>query len=84
MDPTKAIELLSLILKAPYNFCDPDTLDAVKIGIHATKRLLTMRSYGINQALLPLPGERPIPDLAPSADRKQRLRESPLGREPRH
>ena len=82
MEPTKAREILDLNVKEAGSKMPPDTLAAVKMGSAAISRILTMRSYGINQAILPLPGENPIPDLSPSADRKQRLRESPLGRKP--
>lgn len=84
MKPAKAIEILELEVKNQSLYPFPDRHDAFKLGLESLKRLLTMRSYGINQAILPLPGENPIPDLSPSADRKQKLRESPLGREPRH
>ncbi|MBA7582536.1 hypothetical protein ES708_24466 [subsurface metagenome] len=80
----KVKEILDLNVREAGSKMPPDTLDALKIASHAISRIVTMRSYGINQAILPLPGENPIPDLSPSADRKQRLRESPLGREHRH
>ena len=80
----KAKEILDELLRTSSRDKSSDSWDALKIASHAISRILTMRSYGINQAILPLPGERPIPDLSPSADRKQSIRESSLGREPRH
>ena len=82
MKPQKAIEIIELNIREAGPKMPPDTLEALKLHVFAFKRLLKMRSYGIGQAILPLPGENPIPDLSPSADRKQRLRESPLGRKP--
>lgn len=79
----KAIELLTAIVQTGEYEGDPDDSDAIKLGKEALSRLQTMRSYNINQAILPLPSERPIEDFAPSAERKRRLRESPLGREPK-
>jgi len=81
MKPVKAIEILGLDLTYTYPARYDDLHDAIKMGRAALSRILTMRSYGINQAILPLPGENPIPDLSPSADRKQSIRESSLGRE---
>lgn len=83
MKPDIAKHILDLNINGAGKKMPPETLTAVKIGSQAIKRLLTMRSYGIKQALLPLPSENPIPDLAPSADRKQKLRESPIGKEPK-
>ena len=81
MEPTKARQILDLNVTEAGSKMPPDTLVAVKMGSAAISRILTMRSYNIAQAILPLPGENPIPDLSPSADRKQSLRESNLGRE---
>lgn len=79
MTPLKAIEILELNIREARKKMPPDVLDALKLHVQAMRRLLTMRSHGINQAILPLPGENPIPDLSPSADRKHMLRESPPG-----
>lgn len=61
----------------------PKFPEAVKLGKFALERILKMRSFNIGMAIMPLPGENPIPDLSPSAARKQTLRESPPGKEPR-
>ncbi|GAJ14869.1 unnamed protein product, partial [marine sediment metagenome] len=61
---------------------EQDSNDALKLGIDALNRLNYMRSFNIPQAIMPLPSERQPEDFSPSAERKQRLRESPLGREP--
>lgn len=76
----EAKQILDLNLKEAGNSMPGDCYDAVEIASHAISRILTMRSEGIAQALLPLPGECPMPDFSPSADRKQLLRKSPLGR----
>ena len=57
MEILKAIELLNGYPLKPKTAEDHDFLDALKLGKAALKRINTMRSYNINQAILPLPGE---------------------------
>ncbi len=57
MEIPKAIELLNGYPLKPETAEDHDFLDALKLGAAALKRINTMRSYNINQAILPLPGE---------------------------
>jgi hypothetical protein len=83
MKINKSIEILQDLLGEGPHYPPDDRRDAVKQGIEALNRLNYMRSFNIPQAVMPLPSERPIEDFAPSADRKRRLRESPLGKEPK-
>ncbi|GAI61890.1 unnamed protein product [marine sediment metagenome] len=77
----EAVEQLTLFSNRYKTRPDPDLLDAIKLVINATRKLQNIRI--LFPTLMPglLPGEDPMPDLSPSADRKQLLRESPLGRE---
>ncbi|MBA7589469.1 hypothetical protein ES708_31554 [subsurface metagenome] len=81
MKLAKAIELLKLYEHAGSSIPRDDFLDAIKLVINATRKLQYIRI--LFPTLMPglLPGEDPMPDFSPSADRKQLLRESPLGRE---
>lgn len=83
MKTAKAIEILSLELLHTTCHDNQDVSDATKLGIEALNRLNYMRSYNIPQAIMPLPSEHPPEDFSPSADQKRRLRESPLGKEPK-
>ncbi|GAJ06886.1 unnamed protein product, partial [marine sediment metagenome] len=59
----------------------PDYADAINLGRDALKRLLTMRSYNIAQAILPLPSEGRCGGTQVNLDDFQRIKPSPLGRE---
>ncbi|MBA7585688.1 hypothetical protein ES708_27676 [subsurface metagenome] len=77
----KAIEILSLDLTYTYPARYDDLQDAIKLVINATRKLQKIRI--LFPTLMPglLPGECPMPDFSPSADRKELLRKRPLGRE---
>ncbi|MBA7586913.1 hypothetical protein ES708_28920 [subsurface metagenome] len=81
MELAKAIEILTESVELTDFAPDPDFIDALKLVINATRKLQEIRI--LFPTLMPglLPGEDPMPDFSPSADRKQLLRESPLGRE---
>jgi hypothetical protein len=83
MNPNRSLQIIQINVNDAGKQMPPDVKTALLMGISAISRVLSMRSYNISQAKLPLAGETSIPDLAPSADRKQRLRESPLGKEPK-
>ena len=84
MDRLKAIELLHFLTTIRSARLYPDEIDAIKVGEAGLKRIGTMRSFGINQAILPLPGENPVIDTSRSLHSIKEILESPLGREPRH
>lgn len=82
MKLAKAKEILDLNIKEASKQMPPDTLQALKIASEGLNYILHLRAFSIQFRNQMLPSEKDIPDLAPSADRKQRLRESPLGRKP--
>ncbi|GAI62808.1 unnamed protein product [marine sediment metagenome] len=59
----------------------PTYLDAAQLGAEALNAIQDIRARFPTLMPDPLPGEALIPDLSPSADRKEMLRESNLGRE---
>lgn len=58
MELNKAIEILSASPYAGMPTYDQDFKNATNLGIEALKRMNLMRSYNINEAKHPLPGER--------------------------
>ena len=77
----KAIEILQTFRDEGDEDLPLDVEPAINLVINATRKLQEIRI--LFPTLMPglLPGECPMPDFSPSADRKQLLRESPLGRE---
>lgn len=78
----KAFEILQLNIKEAGKKMPPDTLTALKMANSALHRILTMRSYNIDQALFLLKGEsiRNAQNLPET--KLKNIRESPLGKEP--
>ncbi|GAI63978.1 unnamed protein product [marine sediment metagenome] len=77
----KAIEILQLAISDPDLVGAIDLMDAQKLAIDALIFLAECHTDGCLMKTFSPTGENPIPDLSPSADRKQTLRESNLGRE---
>lgn len=75
--------ILDLNIKEAGAKMPAETLHALKIGSEAINYIIRLRACSLEHRNQKLPSEIVIPDLAPSADRKNRLRESPLGREPK-
>lgn len=53
----KAKEIIDLNIKEAGKRMPADCLDALKLGREAISRILSMRGYNINQAIMPLIGE---------------------------
>jgi len=83
MKLTKAIEFYPEIEKSLRLNKWIEHADAIKLVSEAINYIIRLRACSIEHRNNKLPSEIDIPDLAPSADRKQRLRESSLGKEPK-
>ncbi|MBA7682660.1 hypothetical protein ES703_91012 [subsurface metagenome] len=57
MTPEEAIEILTKLHSVYHDPKAPVRAQAIQLGIESIKRLQFMRSYNINQAIMPLPGE---------------------------
>ncbi|GAH24393.1 unnamed protein product [marine sediment metagenome] len=83
MELIKAKEILILNVNEVGKKMPADTLTALTIGISAITRVATMRSYAIPQSLLPLKGETSRSGVPFTEEQLSKLRESPLGKEPK-
>ena len=77
----EAIRIHTLYLRGSDEVEPVDFDKAIRLGIEALELIQDIRIRFPTMPNLSLPSEGPIPDLSPSADRKQLLRESNLGRE---
>jgi len=59
MKISKAIELLELRFASPFVRANPDTKDAIKLGIEALKEIKRARDNGYRFVAVRLPGEEP-------------------------